>query len=333
MNKYLHQDELLTLFTNLTNEYPNLVQYYSIGKSVQGRDLLVLKISNNVTERALTEPMFKYVANMHGDEAVGRELLIFLAQYLTTSYLKHDRVTKLLDTTEIHLMPSMNPDGFELSREGVCDDRLIHSRENAHGKDLNRNFPSQWDDPSLAQMLDDREPETLAVMTWIVQNTFVLSGNLHGGSVVASYPFDDSRSHQPFGKYSSAPDDNLFKYLVNTYASKHSYMYYGNICEGDKFPGGITNGAMWYDVKGGMQDFNYVYGSCFECTFELSCCKHPNASLLHQEWMNNKESLLSFMEQVHLGVKGVVSDAESGEGLPSVIVWVEEIEYNVTSSP
>lgn len=53
-----------------------------------------------------------------------------------------------------------------------------------------------------------------------------------------------------------------------------------------------------------MEDFNYMFGSCFEVTFELSCCKYPPASELHQEWLNNKQALLAYMEQVHLGVKG-----------------------------
>lgn len=57
---------------------------------------------------------------------------------------------------------------------------------------------------------------------------------------------------------------------------------------------------------GGMQDFNYVHSNCFEVTFELSCCKFPNASVLPMEWTNNKESLLSFIEAVHMGVKGMV---------------------------
>lgn len=112
---YTHYEDLRRLFDSLARRYPNLARVHSIGKSVEGRDLLVLEISENVGQRSPGEPMVKYVANMHGDEAVGRQLLIILGQYLLDRYGKDDRITRLVNQTDIYLMPSMNPDGFENS--------------------------------------------------------------------------------------------------------------------------------------------------------------------------------------------------------------------------
>jgi carboxypeptidase D len=79
-------------------------------------------------------------------------------------------------------------------QEGLCDSKPgFEGRVNANGFDLNRDFPDQFDTEQMSEStLDGRQNETVAVMTWIVSNPFVLSGNLHGGAVVASYPFDDS---------------------------------------------------------------------------------------------------------------------------------------------
>lgn len=113
--KYTRYDDLLKLTSELESTYPDLIKSYSIGKSVQGRQLLVLQISEDVKTPHYERPSFKYVANMHGDESVGRQLMVYLAQYLLANYGKDERVTRLLNTTDIHLMPSLNPDGFESS--------------------------------------------------------------------------------------------------------------------------------------------------------------------------------------------------------------------------
>ena len=91
-----------------------------------------------------------------------------------------------------------------------------------------------------------------AMMRWVRSKPFVLSANIHGGALVASYPFDDSPRHRESGFYSSAPDDEFFRYAASLYSSRHKKMHTGRHC-GDNFPGGITNGAHWYDVPGGMQ--------------------------------------------------------------------------------
>ncbi|BFG01665.1 carboxypeptidase M [Drosophila madeirensis] len=312
-----HDHEELTRFLRATSaRYPNLTALYSIGKSIQGRDLWVMVVSSSPYEHMIGKPDVKYVGNIHGNEPVGREMLLHLIQYFVTSYSSDQYVKWLLDNTRIHILPTMNPDGYAVSKEGTCDGG--QGRYNARGFDLNRNFPDYF-----KQNNKRGQPETDAVKDWISKIQFVLSGSLHGGALVASYPYDNTPNSRicrssalcaMFQTYSAAPsltpDDDVLKHLSLVYARNHAKMSRGVACKSatPAFENGITNGAAWYPLTGGMQDYNYVWYGCMEITLEISCCKFPPAYELKKYWEDNQLSLIKFLAEAHRGVQGFVFD-------------------------
>ncbi|KAI1882043.1 hypothetical protein AGOR_G00246630 [Albula goreensis] len=315
--RYHNTVEIEQYLKAVNRNYSSFTHLHSIGKSVEGRDLWVLVLGKYPNEHKIGIPEFKYVGNMHGNEVVGRVLLLHLIEHLTQGYLSDPEVTRILNSTRVHILPSMNPDGFEASDR---DCMFSEGRFNKHGVDLNRNFPDAFERDEE----EPREAEVRAIMDWLSSESFVLSANLHGGAVVASYPYDNSNGGAELQRGSSvSPDNDVFVHLAKTYSFSHTHMHKENNCyESKDFKNGITNGYYWYPLSGGMQDYNYVWSQCLEITLELSCCKYPPESDLPGLWRANKPALLAYMQQVHLGVKGQVLDS-TGVPVQNALVEVE----------
>ncbi|XP_032894037.1 carboxypeptidase M [Amblyraja radiata] len=299
--KHHSAKDLESFLQRVHTSWPSITNLYSIGKSIEGVDLWVLAIGKHPNEHTVGTPEVKYIGNIHGDELVGREMLLHLIEHLVENYGTDPTITEIINSTRIHIMPSMNPDGYAMTDlEGYCVSSS--GRHNKAGIDLNRNFP---DYPQQDKLL--LQPETEAVINWILNETFVLSLSLHGGALVASYPYDSLKGGINKQNNSTCPDDDVFIQLAKNFSYNHAGMFYGDECDGTPtFKDGITNGAGWYPFEGGMQDYNYVVGQCFELTIELSCCKNPPASALETFWNESHISLLNFFQTVHLGVKGQV---------------------------
>lgn len=265
----------------LAKKYSHIMTLKSIGKSVEGRDLWMVKISDNVTIDEV-EPEFKYISSMHGDEITGRELTQFLIKDLLEAYGQNERITKLINNTELYIMPSMNPDGSNKRQ-----------RANANGQDLNRNFPDwvRGDDNDSSS----RQPETIAVMNFQAKRNVSLSANFHGGAVVVNYPWDAT--------YDLHPQDKLITAFSLEYANLNPAMRNSR-----EFYRGITNGAAWYPLKGGMQDWSHFWYNDLQVTIELSDKKWPRYSNIPSFYNDNKASLLRFPELIHQGAGFKFSD-------------------------
>lgn len=142
--KFQHHNytEMEKFLKQLNKNYPTITRLYSVGRSVENRELYVLELTKDPGHHDANKPEVKYIGNMHGNEVVGREVLLLLLKYLCENYGTDTRATRVVNTIRLHVMPSMNPDGYEVSHVG--DVSGVVGRSNAHHVDLNRNFPDQY---------------------------------------------------------------------------------------------------------------------------------------------------------------------------------------------
>jgi hypothetical protein len=286
-SEYPTPEEISKKLKALAIANPSFMKVFSIGKSIEGQDLIMVKLSDNV-EKDEVEPEFKYIANMHGNEIVGRELMVRLIEEIVLEYNKGNRaISKLIDNTEIYIMPTMNPDGSAKKRRG-----------NSRYADLNRDFPDFTTDDNL-NTIEDRQPETQAIMKFQRERNFSFSANFHGGSTVINYPWDTTGDTFPMA--------DLILDLSKEYAASVPEM-----ANSKRFKDGVVNGYHWYEVDGGMQDWSYKWHNDLQVTVELSNRKWPSYTEIPNYYKDNHDSLFRYIKRIHQGAGFKFSSLTAG---------------------
>ncbi len=253
---YHNYNESLELLTSLSNQYPEYASLSSIGESVEGRGLHILKISDNVNINE-DEPDIFIIGCHHAREWISVEIPLMYAQYLLENINSNPEVRKAVEGTQIYILPILNPDGLEYSIKSYRYWRKNrkYNGNMSWGVDLNRNYGYMWgfdDEGSSPSEVSDvyrgpgpfSEPETLAIREFMSNITPEGVLSYHNFSQLILYPW---------GYINDLPQD--FNELDKIGQRMRELMFAVN--GRDYVPGsGNTN---IYNTNGGMVD--WVYGT------------------------------------------------------------------------
>ena len=272
-------------------DHPDMCEIITLGTLPSNRKILIAHINNG---SGAGKPKFLYTSTIHGDETTGWMLMLRWIDYLLENPTLPE-CANILNNVDLYVGPNTNPDGTYHGGNNTVNGA---TRYNANGVDMNRNYA----DPHSGPHPDGEayQQETLWFMQLAEENNFVMGANYHGGAEVMNYPWDNTHTLHS--------DDAWYQLISHEYANlchqvSSSYM--------TDYNNGITNGAAWYMIGGGRQDYMNGYAECRELTIECSNTKCPNASQMPNFWNINKNSIFAFANQVLYGIHGTVVDAES----------------------
>lgn len=213
---YHTYDELTTELREIASKYPNLVKLGEIGKSWEttkgkaSRSLWFMRI--NGKGNADAKPGIVFFGNHHARELVTVEIPILLIKHLLENYGKDADITNMLDSTDIWVIPMVNPDGHTLAEKGNNwrknkNDNKDVSPNASMGVDLNRNYGHQWNTGgSSADTKSETyhgksafsEPETQAIRDFMKgQKNLKIMMSYHSFSNLILWPWGWSKNPSP----------------------------------------------------------------------------------------------------------------------------------------
>lgn len=287
-DRWTSYEALVTYIQQVAAENPDICRLHDLGATVNNRRIYALELTDEPDFDDPTEAEVRFAGNIHGDEFISFELMRLMIEHLVTNYNVEPTITTLINTRELWIQPSINPDGHE-----------IGTRSNAHGVDLNRNHGYFWYGGGSHSF---SEPETRVFRDYSLRRNFTLSLSFHGETTYINYVWNFSPN--------ATPDEAMIEDL--------SWGYYNHQLPGYGYD--VTNGWDWYQTNGDTNDWSYGCRGAIDWTIET-----PGYTMgqLDQDWNNNRASMLYIADQAGYGMQGVVTDQSTGEPLEAIVTVVQ----------
>ncbi|TNF28920.1 MAG: zinc carboxypeptidase [Deltaproteobacteria bacterium] len=295
--KFHTYQEIIDKIKELTRTYPNLTEELTIGNSLEGRNLIGIKISGakNPNNKFFI-PGIAFLGAHHAREHLSVEVPIMLASYLLENYNKDARIKNLVDNREIFIVPMVNPDGAMYDIKGKkyksWRKNRAQNRNGTSGVDLNRNYSFGWGtggsstSPGSDVFMGPKpfsEPETLAVKEFVEAHANIrVLLSFHTFSELILYPWG--------GKYDGVggKDQQVFEKMAQTMSKWNRYK--------------PQQASDLYIASGDTCDWAYGTQNIFCFTFELSPKSmwnggfYPGAKVIDKTFQANVNPALYLIE-------------------------------------
>ena len=281
--------------------HPGIAKRFSIGKSYQGRELWAMKISDNVATDE-PEPEVLFDGGTHADEHMGVEMTLRIMDWLVDGYGADGRITHIVNSREIWLVFSMNPDGATYD---IRDGKFHLWRKNRQptpgssyiGTDLNRNYGYKWGGGGKTstnpQAITYRGPKAFSAPETRAMRDFMASRVVGGVQQIRTHITFHEYGRLvmwPYGyTYTNVPSDMT----ADDHAALVHIGKYMAASNGYK----PEQASDLYITSGTTRDYAYGTYRIFSYTFELSTKDYPDDSKIATETGRNKEAVLYLIER------------------------------------
>ncbi|GAA3829597.1 M14 family metallopeptidase [Streptomyces coacervatus] len=319
-SKYHNYAEMNAEIDQRLAAYPNIMSKRVIGKSYQGRDIVAIKVSDNVATDE-NEPEVLLTFHQHAREHLTVEMALYLLRELGAGYGSDSRITNMVNNREIWIVPDLNPDGGEYdiatgSYRSWRKNRQPNSGSSYVGTDLNRNWNYKWgccggssgstSSETYRGASAESAPEVKVVADFVRSRVVggkqqITAGiDFHTYSELVLWPFGYTYSDTATGM--TADDAAAFKAVGQKMAASNGYT--------------AEQSSDLYITDGSIDDYLWGTQKIFDYTFEMYPTSssgggfYPPDEVIERETSRNRDAVLQLLENADCMYRSIGKEAQ-----------------------